>query len=282
MSNKETNQEPIFEGSFKDFKKFLGDYVKNSVPELTKKYKDALGKCEYCNAERSKKTLDTAHIIDRPILIKEAFEKATIENDGDIHTVDLNIFCIYNKLIHYDYNNFYILCKKCHDASHGKISTEERDDLKNKGLNDDEIKEEVQKRKKEFADKIENKHKNNIEKLEKIYQSNLLEIPFNEYIDMLFSVLNEKCRNGEEIEKILKHKKLDEIANKHEFENTKKIFAKKKSKKDATMQLKKYFDNKTIGNNVKNLKDYLIEHYKIEHKKYINKHFKNKQSSDKS
>ncbi len=271
MSNKEINQEPIFKGSFKDFKKYFGGYVRNSVQDITNKYKVKIEECEYdhCNKKNEKHpnnkegvTLQAAHKKEtREDIIKQALldcnnnEKETTKDFDEDKTrlINLNIFNMLNKIYHTDPENYYFLCEECHNA----LDERGEEDHRTKNFSKKDIK--------------------------RTNKKDLLEISTNEYIDMLFSVLNEKYHNGEEIEKILKHKKLDEIANKNEFENTKKIFAEKKSKKDATMQLKKYFDNKIKGNKVKNnLKNYLIEHYKNEHKKYINKHFKNKQSSDKS
>ena len=270
MSNKE--KEPIFEGNFKDFKKYFGGYVRNSVQDITNKYKVKIEECEYAHCKKKNKkhpnneegvNLQAAHkkentredIIQQALVDCNNNEKETTDDFDEDKTrlINLNIFNMLNKIYHTDPENYYFLCEECHNA------------LDERG-------------------KVENRTKNfNKKDIKRTNEKDLLEISSNAYIDMLFSVLNEKCLNGEKIEKILKHKKLDKIANKNEFENTKKIFAEKKSKKDASMQLKKYFDNKIKGNKVKNnLKDYLIEHYKIEHEKYINKHFKNKKSSDKS
>ena len=154
MSNKEINQEPIFKGNFKDFKKYFDGYVRNSVQEITNKYKEKIKKCEYkgCSKTKPEANLEAAHKTSRDKIIKDAIINSEInknknENEttddfkeNKIRSVDLNLFNILNKIYHTDPEEFHFLCKDHHKNLDDKKKKNLDDKKKNKDIEFDETK----------------------------------------------------------------------------------------------------------------------------------------------
>ena len=110
-----------FIGTFKEFKIYLNDYVKNKVPALTRKFKT--GTCELCG---KKEVLDAAHIRgrEREVIIQEAFNASSEHISGNVYDVDLDKFSQFIYKEHSDPNNFHFICRDCHrkyDAPNSKI-----------------------------------------------------------------------------------------------------------------------------------------------------------------
>ena len=116
-----------FIGTFKDFKQYVNDYVKNKIPYLTRKFKT--GTCELCG---KKATLDAAHLRgrEREVVIREAFEASSELVGGNIFDVDLNKFAQYINKEHSDPNNFHFICHDCHRKYDAPDSTIQESDFK--------------------------------------------------------------------------------------------------------------------------------------------------------
>ncbi|MBQ8630952.1 MAG: hypothetical protein IJ479_04445 [Alphaproteobacteria bacterium] len=108
----------LFIGNWDEFRDYLNDYTKNKVPALTKKYKG--GACEFCGTEIA---TDAAHLHgrERPVLMREAFDAATISRQGERHGVDLKVFAAEIKKRHSDPANFKFLCHACHRSYDAKL-----------------------------------------------------------------------------------------------------------------------------------------------------------------
>jgi hypothetical protein len=78
-----------FEGSIKEFTKFIGAYARIKVMHIASKYKKDKGKCEECGLVT--KSLDAAHITgkERPILISNILSQFI---EDEIIKMDLNEF----------------------------------------------------------------------------------------------------------------------------------------------------------------------------------------------
>lgn len=77
-----------FEGTIKEFTKFIGAYARIKVKHIALKHKKALGRCEECSSPDS---LDAAHIKgkERPLLIANVLSEFI---EDDIVRIDLNEF----------------------------------------------------------------------------------------------------------------------------------------------------------------------------------------------
>jgi hypothetical protein len=101
-----------FEGTIKEFTKFIGAYARNKVFYITSKYKKQVGKCQDC--ESTTKGLEAAHIngFERPILIGNILSQFI---EGDIIKIDLNEFDERFINAHFPLEKtIRILCKECH------------------------------------------------------------------------------------------------------------------------------------------------------------------------
>ncbi len=116
-----------FIGTFNEFKRYVNDYVKNQVPVLTKKFKP--GKCERCGRPA---ILDAAHKRGRgrDIIIKEAFDAASVLISGNVYDVDMDIFSQYVYQEHSNPNNLWFLCRACHREYDAKNSTIQESEFK--------------------------------------------------------------------------------------------------------------------------------------------------------
>lgn len=112
----------IFEGTTKEFIKFIGGYSRNKVQYISRKHRKKTGKCEECSS-RTKK-LDAAHIKgkERPVLIFNILNNYFIDNNKTIR-IDLqefeDIFVEAHEPIE---NTIRILCKDCHREYDSKNS----------------------------------------------------------------------------------------------------------------------------------------------------------------
>lgn len=101
-----------FEGSIKEFTKFIGAYARIKVMHISSKHKMSVGKCEECGLIT--KSLDAAHIRgkERPILISNILSQF-IENG--VIKMDLNEFEERFIEAHMPIEKtIRILCKNCH------------------------------------------------------------------------------------------------------------------------------------------------------------------------
>ena len=107
-----------FESLLQDYNRVLGDMVAS----VTREYKKSVGKCEHCSIEGV--TFDFAHRhgFDRPILIKNIFNKYSVKIDDD--KIDLNLEKAKNE---FKYEHKFnpsvlglVLCKKCHNKYDGR------------------------------------------------------------------------------------------------------------------------------------------------------------------
>lgn len=103
----------IFIGSFEGFKKYVGPKCKNEVNAFCKIEREKHnGICEYCG---NKTTLQSAHIIDRPIIIKNILDKH-YKKSSNLYEVDLNEFFVLFKNAHMPVkDHIFFLCGDCHD-----------------------------------------------------------------------------------------------------------------------------------------------------------------------
>ena len=102
-----------FVGSFDEFKRYVGPKCRNEVNIFCKSEREKhQGICEYCG---QKHTLQSAHIKERPVIIKEILDKH-YEIGADLYEVDLENFFIQFKNAHMPIpEHIFFLCKKCHD-----------------------------------------------------------------------------------------------------------------------------------------------------------------------
>jgi hypothetical protein len=101
-----------FEGSLKDFTKFIGAYARIKVMHIAARYKKQVGKCEECSI--SSKSLEAAHVsgMERPLIISTILSQFL---DGDMIKIDLNEFEERFVAAHLPIENtIRILCKECH------------------------------------------------------------------------------------------------------------------------------------------------------------------------
>ena len=102
-----------YEGNFDDFKKYVGPKCRNEVNLFCKAEREKHnGICEYCGR---KGTLDSAHRIERPVIMKEILEK-NYKIGVDNYRVNLQEFFVKFKNSHFPIrDNIFFLCKTCHD-----------------------------------------------------------------------------------------------------------------------------------------------------------------------
>lgn len=104
---------PMFIGTFNELSEYINDYVKNKIPNLTRKYRTR--KCDYCGCENV--TLDSAHLRnrERPVLMKEVWDSLAVKTEiPNVCKINMADFARKIDEVHSDPNNFYFLCKKCH------------------------------------------------------------------------------------------------------------------------------------------------------------------------
>ena len=102
-----------FIGSFDEFKRYVGPKCRNEVNIFCKAEREARrGICEYCG---QKHVLQSAHIKERPIIIKEILDHNYIIGT-DLYEVTLDDFFIRFKNAHLPIeDHIFFLCKSCHD-----------------------------------------------------------------------------------------------------------------------------------------------------------------------
>lgn len=102
-----------FEGNFDDFKKYVGPKCRNEVNIFCKAEREKHhGICEYCGSHA---TLESAHRVERPIIMKQILEKH-FKVGPDHYRVNLQEFFEKFKNEHYPIkDNIFFLCKKCHN-----------------------------------------------------------------------------------------------------------------------------------------------------------------------
>ena len=102
-----------FVGSFDEFKRYVGPKCRNEVNIFCKKEREEHhGICEYCG---KKSVLQSAHIKERPVIIKEILEKY-YKIDTDLYEVNLESFFLQFKNAHMPIpDHIFFLCKSCHD-----------------------------------------------------------------------------------------------------------------------------------------------------------------------
>lgn len=111
-----------FEGTIKDFTKFIGSYARIKVMHIAAKYKKKLGKCEECGSIT--KGLEAAHKKgqERAILIGNILSQF-IEND----IIKIDLYEFEERFIDAHLpieSTIRILCKECH-GKYDKITNEE-------------------------------------------------------------------------------------------------------------------------------------------------------------
>ncbi len=121
-----------FEGSFEDFKRFIGPACRNQVNIFCKGERESHKSiCEFCDKSAE---LQSAHIIDRPIIIKDILDKNFKDKTNpNLYKVNLEDFFERFKNAHLPINqHIFFLCKTCHNAfdkPQGGISEQ---DIRNK------------------------------------------------------------------------------------------------------------------------------------------------------
>ena len=101
-----------FEGSNKDFKRWIGPRLRNLVNLITKKHRVAVGACEHCG---SKEELESAHVHgrDRTEIIDLILGNEV--QDNLVIRLDLDRFEQEFRSAHEPFENvFLILCRNCH------------------------------------------------------------------------------------------------------------------------------------------------------------------------
>lgn len=103
-----------FNGSFDEFKRFVGPKCRNEVNVFCKSERDSHnGVCEYCG---KKAVLQSAHIKERPVIIKEILDRFYL-CDTDYYEVNLEEFFKKFKDAHMPvHDHIFFLCHDCHDA----------------------------------------------------------------------------------------------------------------------------------------------------------------------
>lgn len=101
-----------FIGTKKEFNRYIGPHLRNLVNQITRPYKNDIGKCEHCGITDTK--FDAAHRngMERPALIDKILSEHTNNN---VITVDLKIFEEKFKELHYPIHKvILVLCRNCH------------------------------------------------------------------------------------------------------------------------------------------------------------------------
>jgi hypothetical protein len=102
-----------FIGSFDEFKRYVGPKCRNEVNIFCKSEREARhGICEYCG---QKHVLQSAHIKERPVIIKEILDN-NYKIGSDLYEINLEDFFIRFKNSHLPIkDHIFFLCKECHD-----------------------------------------------------------------------------------------------------------------------------------------------------------------------
>jgi hypothetical protein len=113
---------PQFEGTIKEFTKYVGAFTRLKVTYISSQFKKQIGVCQDCGIVT--KGLDCAHVKgrERPIIISEILSEFI---DGDIVKVDLEEF--EDKFVEAHTpieNTIRILCKECHNKYDNRKSLE--------------------------------------------------------------------------------------------------------------------------------------------------------------
>lgn len=123
-----TMGDPIFEGCFEDFKRYVGPMLRNVIQNFTRaERKKENGICEYCHMPA---VLDSAHRRgeERPDIIRKIL-KNYFEIKEDWYRVPLSEFEEYFKLAHLPIrDHIFFLCKNCHDK-YDKFKTIDTPDI---------------------------------------------------------------------------------------------------------------------------------------------------------
>lgn len=120
----ENNEEIVstYTGTYDDFKTYINDYVKNKIPNLTRKHRG--GGCRWCT--RQDATLQSAHLRgrERDVLMREVWAELAQQTDNkNIFRIDIEKFVEQINKIHSDPQNFYFLCSECHNEYDKENST---------------------------------------------------------------------------------------------------------------------------------------------------------------
>ena len=102
-----------FIGSFDEFKRYVGPKCRNEVNIFCKSEREKHhGICEYCG---QKQVLQSAHIKERPVIIKEILD-LNYQIGTDLYEVILEDFFVKFKDAHMPIaDHIFFLCKSCHD-----------------------------------------------------------------------------------------------------------------------------------------------------------------------
>ncbi len=124
------NKKTIFIGGFEEFKRYVGPKCRNEVNAFCKKERESHnGVCEYCG---QKAQLQSAHVTDRPIIIKKILNEHFFQKSENNYEVDLELFFDLFRQEHTPIRDkIFFLCKKCHNELDNK-KTITIQDIKNK------------------------------------------------------------------------------------------------------------------------------------------------------
>jgi hypothetical protein len=118
-------------GGFEEFKRYVGPKCRNEVNIFCKSEREKHnGICEYCG---QKAVLQSAHITERPVIIKNILDhNYQLAKGVDAYEVPLEEFFAKFKEAHMPIpEHIFFLCKKCHDAL-DKDNSITVDDIKKK------------------------------------------------------------------------------------------------------------------------------------------------------
>ena len=103
----------IFIGSFDDFKKYVGPKCRNEVNIFCKSERVKHNSiCEYCG---NPGVLESAHIVERPVMMKEILDKYYKDGNG-MYKVNLDEFFQKFREAHLPIEeHIFFLCKNCHN-----------------------------------------------------------------------------------------------------------------------------------------------------------------------
>lgn len=122
---------PNFSGSKKEFKKFIGPRLRNTVQYLAKNHKSKIGKCQQCGVIKQK-NLDAAHVHgkERNVIIDQILDQY---KTGDAYHVNLQEFEeLFIKAHEPIEEVIRVLCKDCHREYDSQIKTDKAKPVKKK------------------------------------------------------------------------------------------------------------------------------------------------------
>ena len=107
----------IYTGNFKEFKKFIGPSLTNTVQYISRKYKKEKGKCEKCG-RKNKLQAAHQHGQERLKLIEDILNKHySLVRGEDMYEVPLVEFLEKFKAKHKPISNIvFVYCEECHKA----------------------------------------------------------------------------------------------------------------------------------------------------------------------